>query len=94
MQAPASLQFRDRLGAIVLLYPTYSSVEFALEFTDRSGHETEIGELRAALQQIAGNARHLPGKYPNLDCCKVLDNWEAVSGILRDLIQIRAQVGH
>lgn len=93
VQGPASLQLRDRLGAIVLLYPTYRSVEFALEFAHRSGHETEIGELRAALQQIAGNARHLPGKYPSLHCRKVLDNWEAVAGILRDLVQIRAQAG-
>src|SRR5262249_4865987 len=59
VQGPASLQLRDRLGAVVLLYPTYRSVEFVLEFGGRSGHEAEIGELRAALQQIADNARHL-----------------------------------
>jgi hypothetical protein len=78
---------------VVLLYPTHRSVEFVLEFGGRSGHEAEIGEIRAALQQIAGSPRHLPAKYPNLHCRKVLNDWEAVAEILRDLVQIRAQIG-
>jgi hypothetical protein len=50
----ASLRIRDRLGSVVLLYPTYRSLEFDLRVLRRPGREAEIRDLQRALQQIAG----------------------------------------
>jgi hypothetical protein len=62
------MRLRDRLGTVVLVYPTYRTVEFPLDFLQRAGRDAEIAQVRTVLQQIAGTARPVSAKAPNLDC--------------------------
>jgi hypothetical protein len=91
VSAAASLRLRDRLGAVVLLYPTYNSLEFPLAFLWQAGRETEIGELRDALQMIAGTSKQVSPKVPNVGCREALAHWEAVVAVVRRLVRIRAE---
>jgi hypothetical protein len=89
VSAANSLQLRDRLGAVVLLYPTYRTLEFPLEFLWRAGREAEIGEVRDALHQIAG--KQVSTKLPNLGCREALAQWEAVVEVVGSLARIRTE---
>jgi hypothetical protein len=89
--AANSLRLRDRLGTVVLLYPTYRSLEFPLESLWRAGREADIAEIRDALQQIAGTSKHVSPKIPNVGCREALAHWEAVVEIVRRLVRIRAE---
>lgn len=89
--AANSLRLRDRRGTVVLLYPTYRSVEFPLDFLWRDGREGEIAQVRTALQRIAGTARQVSAKSPNLGCRKALEQWDEVAEIVRTLARMRAQ---
>lgn len=91
VSAANSLRLNDHLGAVVLLYPTYRSVEFPLDFLWRAGREAEIGELRDALQQIAGDSKKVSAKIPNVGCREALAQWEAVTRIVQSLARIRAE---
>jgi hypothetical protein len=75
---------------VVLLYPT-SRIEFALDFPGRTEHETEVGQLRDALQRVAGTSRQLPSKWPSLGCREALAHWEAIADVVRSLIHLRAK---
>lgn len=82
--AAVSLRLRDRLGAVVLLYPTYRTVEFPLELLWRAGREAEINDVREALQRIAGASRQVSTKLPNVGCHEVLAQWDAIVEIVRN----------
>jgi TIR domain len=91
VSVPASLRLCDRLGAVVLLYPTYRSLEFPLDRLWEAGRDAEIGEVRDTLQQIAGNSRPVAKKSPNIACVQALSHWEAVTEIVRTLARMRAE---
>jgi hypothetical protein len=91
VSAAASLRLRDRLGTVVLLYPSYHSIEFPLAFLWQAGRETEIGELRDALQMIAGTSKQVSPKMPNVGCHEALAHWEAVVAVVRRLVRIRSE---
>jgi hypothetical protein len=86
-----SLRLTDHLGAVVLVYPTYRSLEFPLDFLSWAGREAEIDGLREALQQIAGDAKKVSAKVPNIGCREALASWDAVSRIVYRLTRIRAE---
>lgn len=88
--AANSLRLNDSHGAVVLLYPTYRSIEFPLQFLRRAGHDMQITELREALQRIAGDSKKVSAAIPNIGCREALANWDAVTGIIQSLIHIRA----
>jgi hypothetical protein len=77
VSAASSLRLNDQRGAVVLLYPTYRSVEFPLNFLWQAGREAEISELRDALQQIAGSSKKVSAKVPNIGCREALTHWTA-----------------
>jgi hypothetical protein len=87
----ASLRIRDRLGSVVLLYPTYRSLEFDLRVLRRPGREAETRDLQRALQQIAGTSRHVTADLPNVGCREALADWEALAEVIRSLVRIRAE---
>jgi len=91
VSAANSLRLRDRLGTVVLVYPTYRTVEFPLDFLWHAGRDAEIAEVRTILQQIAGTARPVSAKAPNLDCSQALEHWDQVAGIVRSLARMRAE---
>jgi hypothetical protein len=88
----ASLRIRDRLGSVVLLYPTYRSLEFDLRASRRPGHEAEIRDLQDALHQIVGTSKPMTADLPNVRCRDALANWEAVTEVIRILVRIRAAI--
>jgi hypothetical protein len=88
----ASLRICDRLGSVVLLYPTHRSLEFDLRVLRRPGRETEIQDVQDALQQIAGTSRQLTADLPNIGCREALADWEAVGEVIRSLVRIRAAI--
>jgi hypothetical protein len=77
---------------VVLLYPTYRTVEFPLERLSLAGREPEIVQVRDALQQIAGNSRQVSEKSPNVGCGEALVHWESVTEIVRTLVRVRAEI--
>jgi hypothetical protein len=89
---PASLRLCDQSGAVVLLYPTYRTLEFPLDRLWQAGREIEIAQVRDALQQIAGNSRQVSTKSPNVGCGEALTHCESVTEIVRTLVRIRAQI--
>ena len=86
----ASLRLCDPLGAVVLLYPAYRTLEFPLERLLQAGRDTDAGKVRDALQQIAGSSRPVAEKSPNIGCSQALSHWEAVTEIVRTLARLRA----
>jgi hypothetical protein len=88
----ASLRIRDRLGSVVLLYPTQQSLEFDLQASRRPGREAEIRELHDGLQRIAGTSRQVTADLPNVGCREALADWEAVAEVIRSLVRIRAPI--
>ncbi len=86
----ASLRIRDRLGSVVLLYPTYRSLEFDLRVLRRPGREAEIRDVQDVLQQIAGTSSQVTADLPNVGCREALADWEAVADVIRSLVRIRA----
>jgi hypothetical protein len=88
----ASLRIRDRLGSVVLLYPTYRSLEFDLRVLRRPDREAEIRDVHGALQQIAGTSRQVTADLPNVGCREALADWEAVAEVIRSLVRIRAGI--
>jgi hypothetical protein len=68
VSAASSLRLNDQHGAVVLLYPSYRSLEFPLNSLRQAGREAEISELRDALQQIAGSSKKVSAKVPNIGC--------------------------
>jgi hypothetical protein len=88
---PASLRLTDSLGSVVLLYPTYRTVEFPLDLLYRSGRQAEISQVLEALQQIAGTSRHVSTKSPNVGVREALGHWDTVAEVIRTLVRIRAE---
>ena len=88
----ASLRIRDQLGSLVLLYPTYRSLEFDLRLLRRPGREAEIRDVQEALQRIAGTSRQVTADLPNVGCREALADWEAVADVIRRLVRIRAAI--
>jgi hypothetical protein len=88
----ASLRICDRLGSVVLLYPTYRSLEFDLRVLRRPDRDAEIRDVRDTLRQIAGTSRQLTADLPNVGCRDALANWEAVAEVIRSLVRIRAAI--
>jgi hypothetical protein len=89
--APASLRLTDSLGSVVLLYPTYRTVEFPLDLLYRAGRQAEISQVLEALQQIAGTTRQVSTKLPNIGVREALEYWDTVAEIIRTLVRIRAE---
>ena len=89
--APASLRLTDSLGSVVLLYPTYRTVEFPLDLLYRAERHAEISQLLEALQQIAGATRQVSTKLPNVGVREALERWDTVAEIIRTLVRIRAE---
>lgn len=88
---PASLRLTDPQGSVVLLYPTYRTVEFPLDLLYRAGRQTEISQVLEALQQIAGTSRQVSTKSPNVGVREALKHWDTVAEITRTLVRIRAE---
>lgn len=88
--AANSLRLNDHLGAVVLLYPTYRSLEFPLDAVARGAREAEISAVRDALQQIAGDSKKISAKIPNIGCREALARWDDVTRIIQHLASIRA----
>jgi hypothetical protein len=88
---PASLRLTDSLGSVVLLYPTYRTVEFPLDLLYRAGRQAEISQVLEALQQIAGISRQVSTKAPNVGVREALKQWDTVAEIIRTLVRIRAE---
>ena len=89
--APASLRLTDSLGSVVLLYPTYRTVEFPLDLLYRAERQTEISQALEALQQIAGASRQVRPKLPNVGVRDALEHWDTIADIIRTLVRIRAE---
>ncbi len=89
--APASLRLTDSLGSVVLLYPTYRTVEFLLDLLYRAGRHAEISQVLEALQQIAGASRQVSRKLPNVGVREALEHRDTVAEIIRMLVRIRAE---
>jgi hypothetical protein len=90
-EASASLRLCDRLGALVLLYPSYGTIEFRLGRLRRAGQEAEIERLRGAIQRVSGESRPVTAQYPNIGCREALANWDAVAQVARDLARLCAE---
>ena len=88
---PASLRLTDSLGSVVLLYPTYRTVEFPLDLLYRAELQAEISQVLEALQQIAGTTRQVSTKLPNIGVREALEHWDTVAEIIRTLVRIRAE---
>jgi hypothetical protein len=88
---PASLRLSDSQGSVVLLYPTYRTVEFPLDQLYRAGRQNEISQLLEALQQIAGTSRKVSAKAPNVGVREALEHWDTITEIIRTLVRIRAE---
>ena len=88
---PASLRLIDSLGSVVLLYPTYRTVEFPLDLLYRAERRAEISQVLEALQQIAGTSRHVSTKSPNVGVREALEHWGTVTEIIRTLVRTRAE---
>ena len=88
---PASLRLTDPLGSVVLLYPTYRTVEFPLDPLYRAGRQTKISQVLEALQQIAGTSRQVSTKSPNVGVREALAHWDTVAEIIQTLVRIRAE---
>jgi len=69
-EVPASLRLCDSLGTVVLLYPTYRTLEFPLERLHQAGRETDIAAVRESLHRIAG--RQVTKMSPNVGCREAL----------------------
>jgi hypothetical protein len=65
-------------------------LEFPLDVLWAGGHEAEIGEVRDALQRIAGASRQVSTKAPNIGCREALAEWDAVAQVVQKLARIRA----
>ena len=63
---PASLRLTDSLGSVVLLYPTYRTVEFPLDLLYRTGRQSEISQVLEVLQKITGTSKKVSTKSPNV----------------------------
>jgi hypothetical protein len=74
-----SLRLTDSLGSVVLLYPTYRTVEFPLDLLYRAGRHAEIRQVLEALQQIAGTTRQVRTKLPNIGVPEALAHWDTVA---------------
>jgi hypothetical protein len=90
-QFPASLRLADQLGTMVLLYPTYRTLEFPLDLLHKSGQETEAGQIWEKLQHIAGDTRKVTMSSPNIGVREALADWDAVADIVRTLARLRAE---
>ena len=88
---PASLRLTDSLGSVVLLYPTYRTLEFPLDLLYRAGRQAEISQVLDTLQQIAGISRQVSTKSPNVGVREALEHWDAIAEIIRTLARIRAE---
>lgn len=75
----------------MLLYPTYRTIEFPLDLLYRAERQAEISHVLEALQQIAGTARQVSTKLPNIGVPEALEHWDTVAGIIRTLVRIRAE---
>lgn len=76
---------------MVLLYPTYRSIEFPLEVLYRAGREVEVAQIRQALQNIAGTSKEVSKKSPNIGIPEALAHWPVIAETVRTLTRIRAQ---
>lgn len=88
---PASLRLTDSLGSVVLLYPTYRTVEFPLDLLYRTGRQVEISQVLETLQQITGPSKKVSTKSPNVGVRDALEHWDTIADIIRILVRIRAE---
>ena len=89
---PASLRLTDSLGSsLVLLYPTYKTIEFPLDLLYRNGRQTEIGQVLETLQQIVGPSKKVSTKSPNVGVREALEHWDTIAEIVRALARTRAE---
>lgn len=92
ISAPASLRLSDRHGSVVLLYPTYRTLEFPLDRLWQAGREADVEYVRDGLQRIAGDSRQVSTKSPNIGCREALAHWEKVTEIVRALVRLRSEI--
>ena len=88
---PASLRLTDSLGSVVLLYPTYRTVEFPLDLLYRTRRQGEISQVLETLQQITGTSKKVSTKSPNVGVRDALEHWDTIADIIRTLVRIRAE---
>lgn len=88
---PASLRLTDSLGSVVLLYPTYRTVEFPLDLLYRTGRQSEISQVLEVLQKITGTSKKVSTKSPNVGVRDALEHWDTIADIIRTLVRIRAE---
>jgi len=82
---PASLRITDSLGSLVLLYPTYRTVEFPLEVLYRAGRQAEISHVLETLQRIAGTSKKVSAKSPNVGVREALEHWDTITETTQEL---------
>jgi hypothetical protein len=78
---------------VVLLYPTYRSVAFPLDFLWEDRREAEAAEVRDTLQRIAGASKNVGRRLPNVGCREALGPWEEITDLTRRLVGLRAESG-
>jgi hypothetical protein len=89
VSAPASLQVHDARGSIVRLYPTYRSLEFAMEPLWAVGEDGAIAAILQRLQVLMPTKR-LTEKSPNLPCSVASVHWAEVAAILDAIAELRS----
>lgn len=88
----ASLRVCDQIGPVVLLYPTYQTLEFPLYALLDAGRETEVIWVRDALRRIAGDSRKMAAKAPNIGCSEALARWDELADIVRVVMRARSEI--
>lgn len=91
-EVPASLRLCDSLGTVVLLYPTYRTLEFPLERLHQAGRDADIAAVRQSLQRVAGESRQVTKMSPNVGCREALAHWDHVAQVVRTLARARAEI--
>jgi len=85
--APKSAQVHDSLGAVARIYPTYGTLELALDPIWNSNHQNDAQEIIDELQMICG--KKLTKLSPNLPCREVLASWSNVVALLQRIVALR-----
>jgi hypothetical protein len=93
MQGQASLQLRDRLGAVVLLYPTYRSVEFVLELGAGPGMKPRSVNYGLPCIRSPITPGICPSRIPTSTPAKYWTTGKPSPGSCETWFKIRAQVG-
>jgi hypothetical protein len=91
-EVSASLRICDSIGPVVLLYPTYRTLEFPLSALLDARRDDDVGWVRETLQRIVGDSRRVTAKAPNVDCRQALACWDEVAEIIRVLVRVRSEI--